>query len=237
MQKKIDIHSHIIYAVDDGAIDMEMSLEMIKQAYNQGIDTIVATPHASERYEIEELKFKISMIQEEISKREINTTIYLGQEIFYKSDTMTKLKNKEFLTLNNTRYILIEFNINISCMFLVKAIRDIIYLGYIPIIAHVERYLCLRKENYLEELISLGAYLQMNYSSIVGGFFDKDARWCKTQLKKERIHFLSTDMHNITSRSPNVRKSFIWLEKALDKNYYADIVYNNADKVLKDCIL
>ena len=163
--------------------------------------------------------------------------LFLGQEIYYSSDIRSELQKGNFLALNFSKYILLEFGSGVGFSEIVKAVRDIVYAGYSPILAHVERYFCLRKEGALKELVSYGAYLQMNYSCILGGLFNSDARWCKKQIVSKRIHFLSTDMHNTTTRDPSIKKSLKWLEKVLDEEYFVSLVRDNAKKVLENSML
>ena len=89
--------------------------------------------------------------------------------------------------------------------------------GYWPILAHVERYQCLRKSGRLEELRQLGAYLQINGNSLAGNLFDQRAEWCRKQLLRERIQFIASDMHNLTTRGAVSEKAEAWMKKRLDR--------------------
>jgi hypothetical protein len=233
----IDIHAHIIYGADDGPKTPEESLLMLRRAHSEGIRRIIATPHSYSKLNFEELNFRLEYLREKLKEEKLDMELFLGQEIYYSSDIGSELQKGNFFTLNFSKYVLIEFNRGVGFLEIVKAVRDIVYVGYSPILAHVERYFCLRKEGALKELVSCGAYLQMNYSCILGGLFNSDVRWCKKQIMSKRIHFLSTDMHNTTTRDPSIKKSLKWLEKALDEEYFIDLVQNNARKVLENAIL
>lgn len=233
----IDIHAHIIYGADDGPKTPEESLQMLRKAYSEGIRSIIATPHSYVKLSFEEMNFRLEHLRGKLKEEQLDMELFLGQEIYYSSDIRSELQKGNFLALNFSKYILLEFGSGVGFSEIVKAVRDIVYAGYSPILAHVERYFCLRKEGALKELVSYGAYLQMNYSCILGGLFNSDARWCKKQIVSKRIHFLSTDMHNATTRDPSIKKSLKWLEKVLDEEYFVSLVRDNAKKVLENSML
>ena len=106
--------------------------------------------------------------------------------------------------------------------------RNLSRAGYTPVVAHAERYRCLRKGKRVEELIDLEALIQMNYRSVSGGWHDATARWCKDNLKKRNIHFMGTDMHNIGSRMPDTKEAMGWMRKHLDSTYLRQITRENA---------
>ena len=124
-----------------------------------------------------------------------------------------------------------EFEPAVSFSYLKRATRDIIFAGYIPIFAHVERYICLRKSDRFEEIMAMGALFQMNYSSIKGGIFDIDAYWCKRQIKNGYISFMATDMHRIGSREPDIANALRWLSKGVEK-HFREITYDNANNII-----
>ena len=137
-----------------------------------------------------------------------------------------------YLTLAESNYILVEFDPSVAFNYLKMAIRDMIFAGYIPIFAHIERYLCLRKSRRLEEIKNMGALFQMNYCSIEGGILNRNASWCKKQIKEGNISFMATDMHRIDRREPNVTKALSWISKNADK-YLKEITCENANKILQ----
>ena len=225
--KLIDIHTHLIYGVDDGARNLEESLKLIKMAMDQGVVVIIATPHS--KVPKEEILTKAEIIKKLIKEEDIK--LYVGHEIFYSSSTIKDLKKGKLLTLANSRYILVEFDVNVSFNYLKIAIRDIEVSGYIPILAHVERYYCLRKIGKIDEIVGLGALLQMNYESLYGSFFSKDTNWCKRQVKAGKISFLATDMHRVDFRRPEITKALLWLNRNVEE-YMENMIYASAYKII-----
>ena len=92
----------------------------------------------------------------------------------------------------------------------------------------------LREEGRLEELADTGARIQMNYSSIDGGWNNNTAQWCKRQLKDGLVHYLGTDMHNSGERSPQTEHVEKWLNKNLSEDYVWALIQGNARRILDD---
>lgn len=232
MQEIIDMHAHVLPGIDDGAANMEEAKEMLQMAYSQGIRKIIATPHYKRGQKLEHfmaLSRKLQQIAHEIHKQ---YNLYLGQEILYHEDILENLKEKKALTMCGSAYVLVEFPPLVSYSRLYQGIRKIILARYIPILAHMERYHCLRKKGRVNELINSGCMLQMNYSSIAGSRFNREVRWCRCQIQEEHIHMLGTDMHHLHERTPEIKKSLIWLKKNCSMELYQKLVSFNAQKVL-----
>lgn len=228
-----DIHAHIVFGVDDGARTLEESLRLIDMATKQGIKKIIATPHNMPGLTSEETVDKVNVIRTRISEENIDCHIYTGQEIFYSNETIRRLKNGSYLTLADSRYILVEFDTDVTFNYLKMATRDIIFAGYIPIFAHVERYLCLRKGKRLDDIGEMGALFQMNYSSLNGGIFNANASWCKRQIKDGYISFMGTDMHRVDNREPDITNALSWISNNA-KRHFKEITYKNAIDIIAD---
>jgi protein-tyrosine phosphatase len=97
----------------------------------------------------------------------------------------------------------------------------------------MERYLCLREKGRVNELISTGCMLQMNYCSIAGSQFNSEVRWCRRQIYEEHIHLMGTDMHHINKRTPEIKKSLTWMKRNCSVETYQNLVSNNAQRILK----
>lgn len=117
---------------------------------------------------------------------------------------------------------------------ILRAVREFAMTQYDPILAHVERYQELKKEGRVEALIEAGAYMQLNYRSIRGRWYDPSVRWCREMLRRENIHFLGTDMHNRRDRAPETHAAERWLVRHLDDAYLEKICRKNAEKVIEN---
>lgn len=240
MTEIIDIHAHILPGIDDGARDVQEVKAMLYEAYHQGVRGIIATPHYHYRHyqtnsdTIKILVEKVRKIAEEISG---DLKIYSGQEIFYVHGMIEKLKKKELLTLAGTRYVLVEFPVKITYERLYQTVRKMVGEGYIPVLAHVERYGCLRKRGTVEELMESGAYMQINYGSLAG-FRDLGTRmWCRKMVLENNIHFLGSDMHRMDYRPPEMKKGLDWLMKIQGGLMVEQLIWENPSRLLENKFL
>lgn len=228
-----DVHAHVLPGVDDGAVNWDMCLEMIDTAVKNRTGRIIATPHYLPWQKSENRPESLRMLCVEAERRARQETgsdikLDLGQEIYYHVDMIEKLNKGELLTLAGSRYVLVEFAIDIPHRALLQAVSHIRTSGYLPVVAHVERYQCLRKKDHFDELRQTGARLQMNVSPIQGGAFDKTASWCKKQLLEECIHLIGSDMHNTTSRPPITTDKLEWVVKKMNQRYLKKLLWKNA---------
>ena len=215
-KKIIDIHAHILPGVDDGARDLKESIALAVSAASQGIRAVIATPHFSRRGDPDEYRQLLKSVQTEIWKSCPDFQLYLGQELYYHEDLGDRLLSGQALTLADSSYILVEFNPAEPFSRMSRGIRNLCGLGYIPVLAHAERYGCLRESGMLERLREMGALFQVNYESLTGRWYDRDVFWCRKQIREHRIHFLSTDMHQMDHRPPEIKRALDWLDKNVD---------------------
>lgn len=244
MQKKwqyIDIHTHILPYIDDGASSMEESLEMLELAYQDGIRVLFATPHYGKwnpEYKKENAYQQYNLLKKELALRHPDMRIFMGNEIYYSSRTIDDLQSGKACALGNTNYVLIEFSEKESYEGLFKGLQNLVYAGYWPILAHAERYKCLRKGIYkVQELVENGSYIQINARSFLGGFFDRRASWCIRLFENNLVHFIASDCHNCNTRTPGMRKAAEKLLSMGDERLVERIVRLNAvNLILNKCI-
>ena len=198
----IDIHCHILYEIDDGPKSLEKSMELLRELQKKGIEKIIATPHfiSGDDYvpTTEEIREKVRILQEEIDKEEIKLKIYPGMEVYASHDIIHRIKNNEILSLNDSRYILIEFPFETIPKYMSDLLFAIQLEGFTPIIAHPERY-CLeyRKSKLLEQLVDKGVLLQINSESIIGAYGKRAKKAAYELLKDGMVHIVGTDSHSL----------------------------------------
>ena len=236
--KIIDIHTHILPGIDDGAKNWDTCLEMLKNSAKNGVEQVIATPHKlpwKESASPDEVRKLCAEAKQKLfEKHAITMDIYPGNEIYYNVDTIQNLKKGMMLTLADTRYILVEFDTNAPFQVFCRAVKDFQNERYIPIIAHVERYACLRQPEKMQELREMGALFQMNMRTFQGGILDANSRWARKCLRKKQIDFLASDMHDATKRSPVLKEELYWVQKKLEPQYQKSLLYKNAQKILDD---
>ena len=165
----VDIHTHVLPGIDDGAEKMALSYRMLRRSYKQGVRKVIATPHYATYHwrtkpqQIQELMEKLAA---RVRKAMPDLELYRGQEIQYFEGMVEMLREGKLLTLAGSRYVLTEFLPTSSWSQIERAVRELTMAGYLPVLAHIERYQCLREKGRLEELMKEGAYLQMNYGSL-----------------------------------------------------------------------
>lgn len=234
----IDIHTHILPGADDGSSSMEETLQMLKMAKQQGISTIIATPHyisgASRMPAARLLELK-NEVQEEADKNGLEIKVLPGNELYYSESILEELKAKKALTIAESRYVLVEFSIWEAYNKIYHGLQQLILAGYAPILAHVERYLCLKKkEELIEELIKSGVYIQMNSISLEGGIFDTEAAYHRRLLYKGMVHLVATDSHDVKKRAFRIQNALKILRKNADDKLLEQVFMQNPGKILKN---
>ena len=207
-----DIHSHILYGIDDGSPSKEDSIKLLKDMEDYGITDIILTPHYIENslYMVS-LDIKIKLINELQKYTKIN--LYIGNEVYINNNILELLKQKQISTLNNSRYLLVELPMSSKINNLEDTMYNLIKNGIIPIIAHPERYTYVQENiNYLDDLKELGVLFQSNYESIFGKYGNIAKKTIKKLLKNNYISFLGSDLHRVSSKNNTKR-----VQKKLNK--------------------
>lgn len=241
MEGFVDLHSHILPGIDDGSESLEMTVEMLKIAWEEGIRAMIATPHYREgRLETptEQLLGLYHQVVQEAQKIDPSFQIYLGNELYNSYNLAEHLETDRAHTLNGTRYVLVEFSPSKSFSEMRTAFRNLQMSGYRPILAHVERYECMvEDENRVGELINAGVYIQLNASSVVSDHGLRGFRlrsFARNLLKHGEVHFLGTDAHNTRERAPRMRECMSYVEKKYGSEYAERVGRKNALRVLRD---
>ena len=233
-----DIHSHMLPGVDDGAESLEEAMSMIDLSYNEGTRKLILTPHyerGNNQYKESELVTLFENFKSEVNKAHPDMELYLGNEILYEEGIVSDLKEGLIQTINNTKYVLVEFNIRTSYVQLYEAMQKLANARFRPIIAHVERYRCLFKHiERIEELTRMEVLLQMNVSSVYGGLLDENARWCKKLVKDGYISLFGTDAHDMEDRAPYIKEYASWIEKKCGSDYLENAFWNNPQKIIEN---
>lgn len=232
----IDIHSHILPGIDDGARNMDEAIEMLEIAAQEGIGGIVVTPHyeAGIRTEQRERYREVyGALETYISARALPIKLYPGNEVYYSESIVELLQSEEVCTMNQTRYVLVEFSVNAGYQTIERALNNLLYSGYWPIIAHVERYSVLRNVKKVFALVKSGVYIQANASAIIGKEGWNTKYFCRKLLNRGLIHFVATDAHRSDRRRPAIKKCLEYIEKKYGKVCREQISEKNPLKVLK----
>jgi len=236
----IDMHSHLLFGVDDGPETMEGTMRMIEEAAAEGITQLVVTPHAySPQYHVpvEEVKSQVRMISDIISAAGIELTLFTGQEVRIHEHLIENLLNKEILTLADSRYLLLELPTQHVPAYTVKIIQSLLEEGIVPIIAHPERNKGIaEKPERLERLVRHGALAQVTAGSLAG-HFGKNVQKLSIQLiEANLIHAYGSDAHNTGNRPFLFNKGLEVLGKKVDQET-VDMLLQNNQRIISNKLL
>ena len=232
----IDIHSHILPGLDDGSRSMEQSLEMLRIAYEEGIDIIIATPHnmpGKGQPSLETVQERAEQLRQMAKREELPIDIVVGTEYYYREKVLYLLEEEAAIRMNGSEYILAEFEPMVEKIYFRNAIRDILATGYRPIVAHVERYAnVMRDKAMLHDLKKMGALIQVNAASVIGDNGRVAKKDVKKLLKERLVDFVATDAHSDGRRAPFMHKCATYLYKKYNAEYVDEILFLNAEKYL-----
>lgn len=219
----IDFHSHILPYIDDGSKDFDMSVEMIKVAFDHESEFICATPHyISGEFEIsrETYNDKIEGLRILGKQKDIEVNILTGLEIYLHPDLPKLYKEKKIWGLNDTSYLLIEFPMEQMPSYAEEVFYELRQLGVTPIIAHPERNLKFMKNvNLLLGLVEQGALCQLNAGSVRGIYGKKIKAFAEALVKRNMVHIIGSDAHNNCGRSSRLMDEIVTI-KTINKELY-----------------
>ena len=218
----VDIHCHILPGVDDGAPDMETSRAMIRDAYEQGVRYIIATPHYRPEMFEPSMK-KVIRVYHELRDyaEEVGIGLRLGCEYYRNEQMIRHLDKKLRPTMLGSRYVLTEFSTNDSFVTVRNYIYELITKGYRPIVAHVERYFCCQEPERIQKLKKLGAQIQINADSVLG------------YEGHTIVDFIGSDAHNLEGRKMNLGKCATYVRKKMGQDYAEEIFVDNPRRIWK----
>ena len=234
----IDIHSHIIPNVDDGARSVEETFNILKEAQEAGFTDVILTSHFLLNYyetNAQELIFWKEKLQEVLKKQGTKINLHSGMEIYITNQMEELLENKKILTLANSRYMLIELPLATNVKYFDYVVYYIEAKGIKPIIAHPERYKCVQKDpDIVEEYIEKGCLIQCNYGSIVNLYGREAEKTIKTLLKKNQVHFLGSDVHRENGTYLIILDAIKKIRKIIGENKINEITTINPKKILQN---
>lgn len=208
----MDIHCHIMSGIDDGAINDEASLKMLKQAKAEGITDIIATPHffpGSRAYKNELQEKKLEELNALSQKNNLAITIYEGNELYLEKGAYDAVKTNECKPLGGTRFVLVEFSFyDRPSGTMLNELKLFTDNGYKPIIAHPERYSWVNSSpDLLTSFIKMGCKLQLTTSSVLGLLGRSIQKLAKTMIEKDMVYCISSDAHDPIENKPVLSKA------------------------------
>lgn len=233
-----DLHMHVVPHVDDGSKDMEMSLEMLKMAYAQGVRKVLCTSHSSWRPEatvrysnnFEKLKAEAERVLPDMQ-------LFTGCEVLFTKhtlwDALRKLDDGEFLTLNDTNLVLTEFQSYASADEVDQVVKKLLSRKYVPVVAHAERCDAFEDEGFVKRLVQAGCLLQANLYSLVKEPDELLKARARRMVEAHQVSFVGSDAHGSERRAPEVKDGMAYLYENTDQAYADAVCFGNAEKWLR----
>lgn len=236
----VDIHSHILWGIDDGAKEPADTIEMARTGAESGITHVIATPHHANGTYMNPASVIHSRVKEAnqlLKKNKIELTILPGMEIHLHGEIGQDLAAVERTLVplgGDTNYILIELPYDHVPRYTERLFFEIQLKGFIPIIAHPERNVEIRDNpNLLYELVKKGALSQVTAASVAGLFGDTLQKLSFKLIKNDLVHFIASDAHNNNKRGFALREAYQYIDKKLDESY-TDYFMDNAAALIKN---
>lgn len=214
----LDLHSHILFGIDDGAQTLEESVALAQQAVKEGITHIIATPHYKPSQYINKapkIRALVDLLQMELDNRGVALTVFPGQEVRISENLLAEIDagDIQFLDEGN-RYVLIEFPTLVIPTYTQALFYELQSRGIVPVIAHPERNAKIIKDiTILEELVAGGALAQLTAASLIGEFGDDLVDLSHKMLEKGLVHVIASDAHNLDNRPFYMAKAFAQVDK------------------------
>lgn len=233
-----DLHSHLLPGIDDGSKSFEESITLLKKLEKAGVTELILTPHYVENSKYtcnnREKEQLFKEIVTKIKEENINVRVYLGNEVFFTTKMVDLIKKGQVRTLNKSKYILFEFPMNQIYNNSFEIISSLAKEGYIPVLAHPERYLAFQRHpEMIEEYIRAGVLLQGNYTSLFCKYGKNAKKTLVYFLKKKWISFLGGDVHHDVKFTE--KKLLKLLHKCTKDEEYIELITNkNFDNVIQN---
>lgn len=240
----IDLHSHIAWDVDDGIKTKEDAIKALEQAIEDGIMGICSTPHVICGKTDTNAFQNILLRQQELMEiaREMGVYIYSGAEMFMNIDFLDSLDNGIFQTLNESRYMLVEFDLSRDIHYISyidEYLDELFCRGFIPIIAHVERFFPMGLDmEMIENWLDMGCLLQTNRTSLMGFQGKVIQRNAHHLVKNKMIHLVASDTHRtVGNRIEKLSDAYQVVIKLTDTEYADQLFLRNPLIILDDEVL
>jgi tyrosine-protein phosphatase YwqE len=199
---KIDIHSHILPGIDDGAKTLEESVQLVTEMAGWGFERLTCTPHITKKFRNtpETIREKFDILNNALSANGLSIDLRMSAEYRLNPETWPEiLKSGQFMPIED-RYILMEFPINepsdMGDLDPMEEFLKVMSLGLTPILPHPERYFYLQHDDLLR-YVDAGVKIQSNYGSLAGVYGSEVCKRAQSLIDEGIVSFLATDMHNM----------------------------------------
>lgn len=233
----IDIHTHLLFDVDDGSKSLEQSIQYLQEIKKIGMNKVVCTPHI--KFGTREKALKIvnnfKILREEAKKYDIE--LFLGNEIMYSNETVELLNHKKITTIQHSKYVLVEFKRNENMAFdqVLSFLEGLVENGYYPILAHPELYIYYRDIDKMKKIKETGTMLQIDATSLFQKTSNyKIKKFTKKLFSERLVDIVASDSHCTKQRNFKIfKKAYLYSKRKYGKTYTKIIFYENPFEILE----
>lgn len=233
-----DIHCHLLFGVDDGPETMEESARMLRYAKEQGIRRVIATPHYRHgMFSHSKERIEAGMNQLLPVAHSLGMELAVGTEYHVNTSVVVALEQGKCFTLAGSRYVLCEYSHNTDYEMIYRMSQELLAHGFIPVIAHVERYLCMTEDSYrAEELRELGVWIQMNADAVLGYEGRRIKKYCKKMISRELVDVIASDSHGDKKRCCHLAECRTYLNRKFGGDTAERLLVSNPEKIWKNML-
>lgn len=223
--KILDMHTHVIPGVDDGAGTMDESLQMLRNAAASNVSAVVATPHCNvppawENYDSEDFRERLLELRQRAAREQIPVQIIAGAEVRVTEELPALLRQKKIMTINAGRYVLVEFLPWTDEGFFLEQLERIRRQGYVPLVAHPERYGAVgRDPSIVGQWLDMGCHIQLTAGSLQGKFGTEARRAAEYLLRNDMTACVASDAHGANRRTNFLMDVYDHLTLQYSKSY------------------
>ena len=207
-----DIHHHLLYGVDDGPKTQKDMVRMLRRAAEDGIGRIIATPHVTPGVvpcPMDQYRALVDEANRLAAEMNLELTVDLGAELLYTPQIARFIAEERVPTLAGTDRVLVEFSPDVRYETLQATVEQILGIGCLPVLAHMERYRCLSSSFSRTRRLHqrYDVFFQVNARSVLeGGFFQR--RFVRRLLREQLVDCIATDAHNTSSRPVRMKEAW-----------------------------
>lgn len=234
----VDVHCHILPGVDDGAENLEESLEMAGIAADCGVTDLVATPHfqgdGQDAKLLEMFYRRFRLLEETLKEERIPLRLHLGAEILCTVDTIRLAQDRELPTISDTDYVLCEFFFDAPFDYMDEILEGIAEAGYLPVVAHPERYGAIQRDpRRVAHWFRKGYVIQVNKGSILGSFGSRVQEAARWLLEAGFVHVIASDAHSSRRRTTDLSRLRSWLLEHYSGEYVNMLLEENPRRLTR----
>ena len=234
----IDLHSHILPGLDDGAEDLATSLAMARAWVADGVTVVACTPHITPGVYANtgpQIRQAVAQLQLDLDDAGIPIKLVTGADNHIMPDMVAGLAAGRLLTLADTRYVLVEPTHHVAPLRLEDLFFSLLVAGYVPILTHPERLSWIQGQYAtIQRLVQAGVWMQVTAGSLTGAFGSSPRYWAERMLDDGCVHILATDAHNMKRRPPNLAEGQSIAAKRLGADEAERLVVARPRAILED---